>query len=142
MAHLMDVKRFQVSIRKKEGPLSTECWDTINSKDSYGYNRISIDGKMHKAHKFAYEHYKESVPEGLELDHLCRNRWCCNPEHMEVVTHTENVRRGKSPSQLVIQTGLCKKGLHSMNDAILKADGTRHCRKCKEKYDRLKHLTP
>lgn len=59
----------------------------------HGYGQIR-DGKMKMAHRVAFEHHHGPVPDGFELDHLCRNRACVNHEHLEVVTHTENVQRG------------------------------------------------
>jgi hypothetical protein len=47
------------------------------------------------AHRYVYETHKEAIPNGLELDHLCRNTLCVNPNHLEPVTHAENCRRGK-----------------------------------------------
>ena len=50
------------------------------------------------AHRWAWEQAKGPIPKGLVVDHLCRVRWCCNPDHMELVTNRENILRGISPS--------------------------------------------
>lgn len=60
----------------------------------HGYGQIRDGDKMRMAHRVTFEHHKGSVPKGFEIDHLCRNRACVNPDHMEVVTHTMNVQRG------------------------------------------------
>lgn len=60
----------------------------------HGYGQIRDGDKMKMAHRVTFEHKKGKVPDGFEIDHLCRNRACVNPEHMEIVTHVENVRRG------------------------------------------------
>lgn len=69
-------------------------WQLHIAKDGYG--KDSISGVPVPAHRKEYERVKGKVPKGLFLDHLCRVRACINPDHLEVVTHTENVRRGSS----------------------------------------------
>lgn len=58
-----------------------------------GYGVMSVDGKTRRVHRVAYELASGPVPNGLELDHTCRNRACCNPDHLEPVTTRENIRR-------------------------------------------------
>jgi hypothetical protein len=72
----------------------TGCWQWLLNMSSRGYGRIWADGRRHTAHRYVYEHFHGPIPEGLELDHLCRNKLCVNPDHLEPVTHIENVRRG------------------------------------------------
>ena len=61
---------------------------------SSGYGIVTICGKKYYTHRVAYEELVGPIPDGLVLDHLCRNRRCCNPEHLEPVTDGENTRRG------------------------------------------------
>ncbi len=76
----------------------TGCWDWLLSKEG-GYGRF-----RHKvAHVFVWERANGPKPKGLDLDHLCRNRGCVNPGHLELVTRRENVRRGASPKLSVEQ---------------------------------------
>src|SRR5262245_57481074 len=72
------------------------CWKYQGFHHRLGYARIyeRPTRKFWQGHRFTYTCIIGAIPEGLELDHLCRNRWCCNPFHVEPVTHTENVRRG------------------------------------------------
>lgn len=73
------------------------CWVWTGSLNSGGYGRHSLPGRrVVPAHRFAYERAHGPIPDGLHIDHLCRNRACVNPAHMEVVTNTENTRRGLS----------------------------------------------
>lgn len=76
------------------------CWVWRGSVAQNGYGRMSVMAgsvqKLQNTHRVAYEAFVGAIPAGLEIDHLCRNRLCCNPEHLEAVTHAENMRRGAS----------------------------------------------
>jgi len=69
------------------------CW-LWTAASVRGYGRFFYEGKVWVAHRWAYEHFVGPVPDGLDLDHLCRNRGCVNPAHLEPVTRRENLRRG------------------------------------------------
>lgn len=71
-----------------------DCWEWMLSTTGNGYGVFSVSGKNALAHRWSYENLVEPVPDGLVIDHLCRNRLCVNPDHMEPVTNAENVRRG------------------------------------------------
>lgn len=71
------------------------CWIWQgNTNNGKGYFRVSHRGERIYVHRWYYERFVGPIPEGLQLDHLCRNRNCCNPEHLEPVTQAENLRRG------------------------------------------------
>lgn len=72
---------------------SSPCWIWLRARSSKGYGRCGGPGTQF-VHRRFYEKACGAVPEGLELDHLCRVRACVNPDHMEPVTHAENIRRG------------------------------------------------
>lgn len=69
------------------------CWLWLGFTDEYGYGRIRSVDRNHPVHRIAYTLIVGPTPDGLELDHLCRVRNCWRPDHLEPVTHAENVRR-------------------------------------------------
>ena len=70
------------------------CWQWHGMTTKKGYGRFTVNRmKKEGAHRFSYEMLVGPIPEGLVIDHLCRNRGCVNPAHLEVVTASENVRR-------------------------------------------------
>lgn len=89
----------------------TGCWEWRRSKTADGYGVIKIGGRTRRAHVVSYEESNGPVPDGIQLDHLCRVRHCVNPDHLEPVSHLDNVRRGIVGDQG--RRGTCKRG-HSL----------------------------
>lgn len=67
------------------------CWEWSLHKDKDGYGNVSVNGKTRRAHVVSYETFRKQIPSGLVVDHLCRNRGCINPEHLEPITNRVNV---------------------------------------------------
>ncbi len=88
-------ERFWARVRRS-GPL--ECWEWTGAHAPQGYGQIRAYGKTQNAHRIAWEIVRGEIPDGLQIDHLCRNRGCVNPAHLEPVTQRENILRGESPA--------------------------------------------
>ena len=88
-------ERILTNTKKESG-----CWVWKRSLFKNGYGQMRVNGKACYAHIIAYVQFIGAVPEGLELDHLCRNRSCCNPEHLEPVTRQINNLRGEGLSSV------------------------------------------
>ena len=73
---------------------TTDCWEWQASKTEKGYGQFQINYKPKRAHRISYELYNGKIPEGLQIDHLCRNTSCVNPSHLEAVTNQINHQRG------------------------------------------------
>jgi hypothetical protein len=96
-----------------------------------GYGEFKISSKRALAHRVAWEMANGPIPSGLTIDHLCRNRWCVNVVHMEVVTSRENTLRGESPPAVNAKKTHCKYGhLLSGENVRLDKRGHRKCKAC------------
>lgn len=109
---------------------SGDCWEWLGPKRR-GYGRIQHEGRGQRVHRVAYELVHGPIPEGLVIDHLCRNRGCVNPAHLEPVTAGENVLRGEGISAVNARKTHCKRG-HLFDEANtwISRKGRRHCRTC------------
>lgn len=112
-----------------------------------GYGNVYDGYNPVPAHRLAYELAKGEIPSGLQIDHLCRNRRCCNPEHLEAVTRLENVRRGMAGTvrrDRAAAMTQCKRG-HEFTEAnTYRHNGRRYCKACKAERQRISRelITP
>ena len=129
---------FEERLKSNIVALDTDtCWIWTGYKNEGGYGRFRGRKGSDKvlAHRASYEFYCGDIPEGLVLDHLCRNPSCVNPKHLEPVTRNENSQRGLINEQ--VQRNHCVNG-HDYTDKNMRLDarGHRVCRECQRVYQR------
>jgi hypothetical protein len=105
------------------------CWLWNGPKNSKGYIQFaSASGTL--AHRFAYEYFNGPIPHGMTIDHLCRNRGCVNPDHLEAVSNRDNVLRGIGQTAINARKTHCKRGHAFTADNIRHYRGRRVCLNC------------
>lgn len=121
-----------------------ECWEWIGAVTSNGYGRFSprINGVMHRvmAHRLSYETLVGPIPDGLVIDHLCRNRRCVNPAHLEPVPQLVNVMRGEGVGVINAAKTECLDGHEFTPDnTYITPKGRRACLACQRRRSREYH---
>lgn len=123
-----DIERTMSYISK-----SSDCWVWLGKPANTGYGQIGFgypNRKVRNAHRVIYELLVGEIPDGKQLDHLCRNRLCVNPEHLEPVTQKENLLRGDTiPAKNKAKTH-CVRG-HKLSGDNIRTYGKRGGRQCK-----------
>ncbi len=120
--------RYIASVRLQDG-----CWIWTGPISPQGYGSMSLGWhNAQGAHRVAVKIDGREIPDGLVVDHLCRNRACVSPQHLDVVTHQVNIARGTAPSALRVDADLCLHG-HPFNEenTYRNKQGHRFCRACR-----------
>ena len=112
----------------------TPCLEWIAFIHPNGYGRFGLNGKLKQAHRLSYEETKGKIPDGLVLNHLCRNRKCVNPDHLEVVTKKENILKGLTGFvaglRQRIKTHCPQNHEYIPENTYINSKGKRICRTC------------
>jgi hypothetical protein len=118
------------------GPNGCRLW--TGAKNDGGYGQLHHDGRTQYVHRLAYETFVGPIPDGFQIDHLCRTRLCVNPEHLEAVTQRENILRGESAQAHHARATHCIAGHPLSGDNLyVRPDGKgRNCKRCQLRRNR------
>lgn len=111
---------------------NTECWLWQGYADRDGYARIEVIGGKNKfVHRLSYEAFTGSIPEGMSIDHICKNRGCCNPKHLQQLSIKENILRGDGASSKNNKKTHCNEGHEfSAENTYINNRSARVCKTC------------
>lgn len=129
-------ERFWAKVSRPSSP--DACWEWTGTRGPDGYGQVARGRRsegLAAAHRIAYELEVGPIPEGLQLDHLCRNRACVRPDHLEPVTQQENIRRGQGGACWAAKTH-CLQGHPYSGENLVRIDGRRRCRTCMRAWSR------
>lgn len=114
------------------------CWEWTGALDQNGYGQFFIRRPLSpvKAHRLAYEILVGPIPEGAKGDHLCRNRSCVNPDHIDPIPNRDNVLRGFGITAMHARQTHCKNGHEfTPENTFTKDNGGRGCRECRKEIN-------
>lgn len=119
-------ERFWSNVEKSEG-----CWVWQRVILPSGYGQVKWKGRSRRAHRVAYELAVGPIPRGLQLDHLCRNRACVRPDHLEAVTARVNTLRGNTITAANARKTHCIHGHAFTPENTYRYQGKRACKACR-----------
>lgn len=119
------------------------CLEWARGLDGRGYGAIYIGTQQHRVHRVVYEELHGPIRADFVIDHLCGNRRCCHPGHLEAVTQRENLLRGRTLAARHAQTTHCPQGHPYTPENTFLKNGSRQCRECsriraRARYQRLR----
>lgn len=126
-------EKIEHNLDKSQG----DCWLWTRATSSRGYGHVWWEGKLRPAHRAYLIELGYDVPDGMDVDHLCRVHGCCNPAHLEVVTHKVNIQRGETGKWA--RGDYCKHGHEfTPQNTYITTAGHRQCRECHRAANRTR----
>ncbi|MCH9037475.1 MAG: HNH endonuclease [Chloroflexi bacterium] len=124
---MKQMQRFWKKVRVRDD----SCWEWLAHISPEGYGRFTFNRSFGYAHRFAYETFIGHIPSGMDIDHLCQNKWCVNPNHLEPVSRQTNAQRGNTGIHQRMKTH-CPKGHPYDEQNTYRPPGKqqRQCRAC------------
>lgn len=127
------IDRFWSKVEK-----TSSCWIWKGNVGSNGYGQFGYNYKVVSSHRLAYQLTKGEIPEGMELDHLCKNTLCVNPEHLEIVNRRENTLRSSNFAAVNARKTHCIRGHEfTSKNTIVLANRGRSCRTCQNERNKI-----
>lgn len=133
MGYDFSARRLNLFISKIAEDKETGCWNWTAYVAPNGYGQFCAGGKLAYAHRYIAEYLNRNIPRTLDVDHVCRNRACCNPAHLEIVTRKTNLLRGETIPAFKASQTHCSRGhlLAGANVYQTPSTRTRQCRTCR-----------
>lgn len=116
-----------------------KCWEWLASLDKDGYGQFRHGKRMVKAHRMSYELFVGAIPMGMEIDHLCQNKKCVKPSHLQAVDHRTNMARSRSFSGVNSRKTHCVNGHEFSEDNTYLWNGWRSCKQCGKNRDKQRN---
>jgi|SRR5882724_8773276 len=131
-----EAKRFWSKVLKDCWLYPSGCWIWVGQQTEAGYGNFRYRRKRNYAHRISYRIAKGPIPKDMEIDHLCRVTSCVNPDHLEAVTHRENMLRGNTPAARNAAKTHCPDGHPLSGENLYIRKGKRGCLTCRRKQSR------
>ena len=120
----------------------TLCWISDRAQNGRGYTKMGVRGTTWLTHRLAYTLWVGPIPQGLHIDHLCRQRSCCNPAHLEPVTCRINLLRGDTFTARQAAQDHCKRGHELTGANVYRRKGDPNKRECRTCRNTARHRLP